>query len=199
MTVAVWVLAAVLVVGVVTLVALMAVGRLTLDLRWGRSLTPLGPISMHVAAPREMLFEQLAAPYLGRTPRELREHLEVLERGDDLVLALHRTPVGFYVAETVETVRFVRPERIEFRHVRGPVPHAVESFELREAHDGTTFDYRGELGLDLWFLGRLAARMSVRPVWEKRVRESMEQAKDGAEARAAARARRGRREQPGTE
>jgi hypothetical protein len=28
-------------------------------------------------------------------------------------------------------VRFERPERITFRLVRGPVPHVVETYELR--------------------------------------------------------------------
>lgn len=195
----VWLLVALLVVlvaGVATLVALMSLGRLTLDLRWGRSLHPLGPITLRVAAPRDLVFEQLATAYLGRTPREVREHLEVLERGDDMVLALHRTPVHFYTAETLETVRFERPERVVFRHVRGPVPHAEEEFVLTEVAgegDGelgeTELLYRGEIGLDLWAIGWLAARWWVRPVWERRVRESMEETVGGVEARAAARAR----------
>jgi hypothetical protein len=30
----------------------------------------------------------------------------------------------------VETVRFTPPERVDFRLVRGPVPHVVETFLL---------------------------------------------------------------------
>lgn len=193
-----WLLAAVaglLVAGVGTLVALMSLGRLTLDLRWGRSTHPLGPLSVRVSAPREVVFEQIATPYLGRAPREAREHLEVVERGTDLVLALHRTPVHWYTAETLETVRFERPDRVSFRHVRGPVPHAEEEFVLEDASGGagggaTELRYRGEIGLDLWLVGGLAARLWVRPVWEQRVRESMDEIQRGAEARSAARARR---------
>ncbi len=186
----VWFLVAALVAGFLTLLTLMFLGRLTLDLRWGRSLHPLGPIVVSVEAPRELVFEQLSSPYLGRTPREAREHLEVLERGESVVLALHRTPVAFYTAETVETVRFEAPERVAFRHVRGPVPHAEEEFVLSEDDRGTELVYRGEIGLDLWFVGGLAARFLVRPVWERRVREAMESAKAAAESRAAAGARR---------
>lgn len=190
------VLAVLLVAGVATLVALMAVGRLTLDLRWGRSLHALGPIVMRVAAPREVVFGQLAAPYLGRTPKALRDHLEVVEQGEDMVLGLHRTKVSFYTAETTETVRFEHPERVSFRHVRGPVPHAVEEFVLHEDGDETMFEYRGEIGLDLWLVGRLAARWWVRPIWEGEVRGSMEQVKQGSEARPDARARRRPRPEP---
>jgi hypothetical protein len=38
-----------------------------------------------------------------------------------MVLAAHFTPITFGVATTVETVRFERPERVDFRVVRGPV------------------------------------------------------------------------------
>ena len=54
------------------------------------------------------------------------------------------------VAQTVETVRFTRPERVDFRLVRGPVPHVVEAFVLTEAADGsgTRLAYDGEIGAD---------------------------------------------------
>jgi hypothetical protein len=55
---------------------------------------------------------------------------------------------------TVETVRFTRPERVDFRLVRGPVPHVVESFMLSEHDAGTRLVYEGELGTDLWALGQ---------------------------------------------
>lgn len=70
---------AVLVAGVLSLYLLLVGGALTLDLGWGRSMHQLGPIILTVAAPREIVFEQISAPYLGRTPRELREKVEVLE------------------------------------------------------------------------------------------------------------------------
>ncbi|MGH3464327.1 MAG: hypothetical protein ACRDP9_22895 [Kribbellaceae bacterium] len=48
--------------------------------------------------------------------------VEVLERGIDMVLAAHCTPIrGRLRATTVETVRFQPPALIDFRLVRGPV------------------------------------------------------------------------------
>ncbi|MET7297981.1 hypothetical protein [Embleya sp. NPDC005575] len=58
----------------------------------------------------------------------MREKVRVPERGTDMVLAAHATPVpgGRLTATTTETVRFTRPDRVGFRLVRGPVPTVVE-------------------------------------------------------------------------
>jgi hypothetical protein len=96
----------------------------------------------------------VAGPYLGRTPRALRDKLVVLERGSDMVLAAHFTRVGRFMATTVEVVRFERPSRVVFRVVRGPVPHVLEHYELDPADGGTALQYTGELGTDLWRLGQ---------------------------------------------
>jgi hypothetical protein len=179
------VLAAALAGGVATLTGLMARGRLTLDTGWGRTITPLHDRTVRVAAPREQVFDYLAAPYLGRTPAALREHLHVWERGEDLVIASHRSQLAGYTAETLEAVRFERPSRISFRHLRGPVPHAVESFELFDEPDGTRLEYHGEVGLDWWFVGRWAARWWVVPAWDRVVASSLDTSKHGVEELAA--------------
>src|SRR5262249_9781267 len=93
---------------------LISSGALTLDLGIGRRVQPLGSVVATIAAPREVVFDVIAAPYLGRTPRALADKLQVWERGSDMVLAAHFTPVKCGVATTVETVRFERPERIDF-------------------------------------------------------------------------------------
>ena len=158
-------------------------GALTLDLGLGRRLRPLGPLHVNVAAPRETVFDIIAEPYLGRTPRALGTKLEVLERGSDMALAAHFTPVGTgLTATTVETVRFERPERVAFRLLRGPVPHVLETFELREAQGETEVEYRGELGTDLWDVGRLWGTVVARP-WEQAVAASLSDIRVEAERR----------------
>lgn len=161
-------------VGGVGLAGYVAVvrGALTLDLGVGRSVRPLGPLVSQIAAPREVVFEVISSPYLGATPRALERKLRVLERGEDLVLAEHFTPVGPLVTTTVETIRFERPERIGFRLVRGPVPYVVERFQLRETEEGTELEYNGELGADLWALGRAWGAL-VATRWEATVRHSL--------------------------
>lgn len=162
---------------------LLVQGAVTVDLGIGRSRRPLGPFTVPIDAPRDLVFDVIAAPYLRRTPRALQSKLEVVERGADLVLAAHFTGVGRLVATTLETVRFEPPAEIHFRLVRGPVPHVVERFFLREAGAGTALEYAGELGTDLWALGRWwGAR--VGPRWEAAVRSSLADVKAEAERRA---------------
>ena len=100
-----------------------------------------------------------------------------------MVLAEHFTDVGRFVATTVETVRFDRPTRVDFRLVRGPVPYVAEWFDLRETEDGTALEYGGELGADLWALGRWWGDIVARK-WEATVRSSLDAVKAEAERRA---------------
>jgi hypothetical protein len=158
-------------------------GALTLDIGIGRRVRALGPIDVTIAAPPETVFDVIAAPYLGKTPRALQAKLAVLERGTDMVLAAHYTRVGRRTATTVETVRFERPDRVSFRLVRGPVPHVTESYELRAAPHGTDLRYTGELGTDLWRLGRWWGDRVATP-WEHAVRQSLGGVRAEAERRA---------------
>jgi uncharacterized protein YndB with AHSA1/START domain len=165
---------------------LLVSGALTLDTGWGRSVRALGPFEVEIAAPPETVFDVVAAPYLGRVPRALADKIEVLERGSDMVLAAHRTRVrAGLVATTVETVRFERPSRVGFRLVRGPVPHVVEQFLLDPADGGTRLRYVGELGTDLWAVGRWWGERVARH-WEAVVRASFDSVLAEAERRAAA-------------
>jgi hypothetical protein len=159
---------------------LLAMGRLHLDLGWGRSLHELGPIEIRIAAPRDLVFEMIREPYLGHSPRG--SSIEVLARGKNLAVAAHHTKVHFYTARTVESVKFEPPDRVGFTHLTGPVPHAVEEFVLADADGDTELRYSGEVGIDFFFLGRIAGRRWVRPQWERAVREHLEDLKRRGEA-----------------
>jgi len=176
------VLGALLIALVAGMFLLVAMGRLHLDLGWGRSLHELGPITIRIAAPRELVFEIISAPYLGRTPGG--SGIEVVARGDTIAVAAHHTKVHFYTARTVEVVEFEPPTRVGFRHLTGPVPHAVEQFALAELEGATELRYDGELGIDFFVLGRIAARHWVRPQWERAVREHLDDLRERAEQRA---------------
>lgn len=162
---------------------LLVRGALTLDLDVGRRVRPLGPIDRAMRAPPEVVFDVIAGPYLGRTPRALQDKLHVWERGSDMVLAEHFTATGRLRTATLETVRFERPHRINFRLVRGPVPHVTEAYELTPAAGGTAFRYHGEIGADLWALGRWWADKVAGP-WERAVDRSLDAIQAEAERRA---------------
>lgn len=84
---------------------------------------------------------------------------------------------------TLETVRFTPPERIDFRVVRGPVPHVAESFHLDATDSGTRLTWQGELGTDFWSPGAWWGERVARQ-WEKAVRRSLAAIAAEAERRA---------------
>jgi hypothetical protein len=163
----------------------LVTGAVPIDLGVGRRIRALGPQIVEIAAPQELVFDLIAQPYLGRPTRAMADKIRILERGDDMVLAAHRTPIrGRLVATTVETVRFARPDQVDFRLVRGPVPYVVESFELSSHGRGTRLAYRGELGTDLWAAGQLWGDL-VAARWEAVVADSLGNIKSEAERQAA--------------
>ncbi len=135
------------------------------------------------------MFDVLSEPYLGRQTRAVADKIRVLERGSDMVLAAHRTPLrGRLVATTVETVRFTRPDRVDFLLTREPVSHVREQFLLRVQGSGTRLGYTGELGTDLWALGARWGTAVAGP-WQRTVRTTFTAVKAEAERRQAARAK----------
>jgi hypothetical protein len=161
-----------------------ATGRLTVDLGVGRRKRPLGPLEVAVAAPREIVHGVIAEPYLGRQTRAMSKKLQVIERGGDMVVAEHRTPIGSrMVVSTVESVRFTPPERVDFRLLRGPVPVVVESFVLEAMSDGRTLlRYEGTLETDFWLIGAAWGRLVARH-WTSSVSTTLASIKSEAERR----------------
>jgi hypothetical protein len=154
-----------------------------IDLGVGRRHRPLGPLSVRIGADRDTVFDVLAAPYLGRQTRALAEKIQILERGSDMVLAAHHTQVRRgLTAVTVETVRFTRPERIDFFLVRGPVPEVVERFTLTAEGADTVLAYDGHLGTDLWGIGQRWGDVVAAP-WERSVASTFTAVKSEAERR----------------
>jgi hypothetical protein len=166
-------------------------GGLTLDTGIGRRTAPLGPLTVDIDAPRDLVFDVIAAPYLGHAGAA-GDHIEVLERGTDLVVAAHRTSTAGRVAVTVEAVSLDRPTHVGFRLLRGPVPHVVEAFDLEALDDDRTrLRYDGELGTDFWQIGAAWGQLVSR-VWVRTVQSSLDDVRERAERRAAAHRRRDR-------
>lgn len=158
-------------------------GRLTLDVGIGRRTRPLGPIVVDIDAPRALAYAAASAPYAERRTRAMQEKVEILERTDNMVLAVHHTPLtGILTAVTVETVSFDPPQRIGFRLLRGPVPHVTETFTFEETDSGCRLRYHGELGTDLGPLGAAWGDVVARK-WEATVHSSLQDIKAEAERR----------------
>ena len=85
-------------------------------------------------------------------------------------------------AAIAKNLRFERPSAVAFRLVRGPVPHVLERYDLTATPDGTRLRYTGELGADLWGLGRWWADRVAGP-WERAVESSLAEIRAEAERR----------------
>jgi hypothetical protein len=141
---------------------------------------PLGPLEWAIAAPRSVVFDIVAAPYLGRTPRALASKLEVRSRTANAVVAAHFTRVlGGIRVTTIEEVTFRRPELVAFRLLSGPVADVAETFELSERAGETRFVWRGELSSRSRLWARIVARR-----WRIAVEESLRAITAEAERRA---------------
>jgi hypothetical protein len=162
----------------------LVTGAVPADLGIGRRLRPLGPEAVDIAAPRELVFDVIAEPYFDRQTRAVAEKITILERGADMVLAAHRTPVhgGRLTATTIETVRFESPHTVHFRLVRGPVPYVAEKFVLNESDGVTRLAYDGEQGTDLWAPGSWWGRV-IAKTWERTVAASLAVIKAESERR----------------
>jgi hypothetical protein len=180
-----WLVAGALALLLVVMVAggflALAMGRLHLDLGWGRSRHRLGPLTVAIDAPSRLVYEILSAPYLGRA-REAS--IDILAGDESVVVAAHLTKVHFYEARTVEAVGLEPPTRMTFRHLTGPVPEASEEFRLEANGDRTELRYEGTLGIDFFWLGRIAGRHWVVPQWNRAVADHLEEVKAKAEQRA---------------
>ena len=151
----------------------LVTGALAVDLGIGRRGRALGPLAVDIGAPRDEVFNLLSRPYLGRPRPAFERKLRVVERGTDLVVAEHFTPVrGGLTARTLESVRFTRPDRIDYRLLRGPVPYLMEEFVLSEHGITTRLEYSGELATDLWAVGSLWGALVARR-WQEVVAEAL--------------------------
>jgi len=132
----------------------MVSGAVTVDVGVGPRCRPLGPIEVAIAAPARAGV-RCAVRVVSRAANPgSRGEDQRADGVTDMVLAAHHTPLRRgLVATTVETLAFSRPDLIEFRLTRRPVPHVVEQFLLTDDGDATRLRYVGDFGTDGWAPG----------------------------------------------
>ena len=161
----------------------LVTGRITVDLGVGRRIRPLGPLVVDIDSPPKVVYDAATAPYAERRSRAMQKKVHILGRTDRMVLAAHHTSVGKRLtAVTVETVTFEPPQRIDFRLLRGPVPHVTETFAFQSTPTGTRLTYTGQLGTDLGRLGSLWGDLVARS-WIHAVETSLVAIKTESERR----------------
>ena len=147
----------------------------------------LRPQTIRIDAPRELVFQMMSHFGRGRLPGDSSESSCVVCREGDRLVAEFRTRAGFFTYTTLEEVMLHPPERIEFRHLEGPLAYAAEEFVFRAVAERLTeLTHSGEFvwsGFPLF--GRLGGLIYTRPVFERAIAAHMAQVKSAAEARAA--------------
>ena len=129
--------------------------------------------SVVATAPQELCFEVVAAA--GRTVEEVSPSERIVEftttyRGRDVV--------------TLERLRLERPARIDYEWVKGPLPEVRESIAFStEGENDTRITYDGIFDVTGGPLARVAARLWIKPRFERVVLEHLEDAKRIAERR----------------
>ncbi len=152
-------------------------------------LRPVRFVKVTIAVPRQMVFQMLSAIGNGQTPGSQGDQARVLCRSDNTIIAEFHTRAGFRTYVTVEEVTLYPPERMTFRHVKGPLSYVWEEFTLEEEQGTTVLTYRGEFIANDWpVVGRsagwLIGRLYVKPLFERVVGKHLRGIKEAAEARA---------------
>ena len=130
-------------------------GRLTLDLRWGRSVHPLGPITFQIEAPRDLVFEIITA----RTragPRAAPGSTS--SRAATSSWSPPTTRRSFYTARRRSSRRAGWGSGTSPARSRTPSSSSSSTSPADAPSSATR-----EVGIDFFVLGRLAARHWVRP------------------------------------
>ena len=145
----------------------------------------LKPIDVEVAAPREMVFQILSAIGNGQIPGSQGDSARVLSRDGNTIIAEFHTRAGRRTFVTEEEVTLYPPERITFRHLKGPLSYVWEEITLEARGAATVLRHRGEFSVNNWpVLGWLIGRLYVKPLFERVVSDHFNRIKEAAEGRA---------------
>ena len=138
-----------------------------------------------IRAPRELVYQKKSAFGSGRLNGESSESSRVVSRSDDKIIAEFKTRAGPFTITTLEEVTLEPPERITFRHLRGPLHYAREEFAIHDVDAGTELTHDGEF---VWsrlpVLGWLAGRLLIEPAFERIIEDHVEMIRVACEARA---------------
>ena len=178
--IAIGVLGALLIAWAAGAFLLLAMGRLTLDLRWGRSVHPLGPITFQIE--RHETSYSRSSPRTRAGPERLRDRRPRAQRR-----ARGRRPptrsTSTPLAPSRSSPRAAAPGG--FRHLAGPGPRAIESSSSTSPADGTELRYTGGGSTSSCSKQARGASLGPAPVGTRRPR-APRGVKRSAEQRAAA-------------
>ena len=123
----------------------------------------------------------------GRIAGDNAESTRLISEDGDVKTVEFVTRAGPFSYRTLEEVTLYVPERIEFKHLEGPLDFSEEEFTLDETPDGGTLLTHS--GSFVWnrlpFLGWFGGVIYARPMYHSVIRKHFATVKEAAEARAA--------------
>ena len=139
-----------------------------------------------IKAPRELVYQKMSSFGRGRLQGDNNESSRVISRDGNSIIAEFKTKAGPLTYTTIEQVNLEPPERITFKHLKGPLHYAWEEFAFSDVDGDMEITHRGEF---IWHwlpvIGWLGGRLYVKPMFEWVVEKHMQQIKVSCEARAA--------------
>lgn len=131
--------------------------------------------SIVIDAPRELCFEVVAA-----AGKRLEKH------SDEEWVVEFVTQTGNRDIRTVELLTLDRPRSIHYEHLEGPLRKVDETMGfVPTGGDGTLVTYGGTFSVGMGPVGWVIGLLRVKPLFDRLVKEHLEQAKEIAERRAA--------------
>ena len=144
------------------------------------------PHTVVIKAPQGMVFEMMTAFGRGHMKGNSAESSTVLRRDDNKIIAEFKTKAGLFTYTTREQVVLDPPDRITFKHLKGPLAYAYEEFILREKGDDTELTHSGEfIWVRIPVIGSVIGRLFTKGLYERVVMRHMGKLKETIEARAA--------------
>ena len=94
-------------------------------------------MTLPIAAPRELVFQMLRAMGKGQIPESRDDSARLVSEDGNTLVVEFRTQTGGRTVTTLKEVTFFPPERIIFRHLKGPRSSVWEKFSLQEDGEST--------------------------------------------------------------
>ncbi len=140
----------------------------------------LPALDLDIDARPDLVYQLVAA--VGQGPDAA--HARVIERpSPDCAIVEFRTKIMGREVRTLEEVRFIPPDRITYRLLRGPLPAVNEEFMIKPSDAGTRLQYSGSYVAHSPWPRTLFDRLVVPRLYRKAVWASMLGIKRAAEAR----------------
>ncbi|HET9494620.1 MAG TPA: hypothetical protein VFR15_10345 [Chloroflexia bacterium] len=125
----------------------------------------------------------------GQIPGSRNKARLVERKSEHVLLVEFVTHSGNTVYNTLEEMTLHPPDRITYRHLKGPLPHIWEEIELKDVgikqgRRKTLLLYRGEFRTRS-LLGYLLGPLYIKPLFDRLATEHLQELKQAAEARGA--------------